>query len=92
MAAGQLQWTLYTRAQSASWTGPLAAGIDRAVDLEAPPPGAAGGAEAPAHVRIEGIAGLSDFAAVERLLQSIPGVRRADVAEVDAGSATFEGQ
>jgi hypothetical protein len=85
-----LQWTLYTRAQSASWTGPLSAGIDHAVDLEAPPPGAAGGAEAAARVRIEGVAGLADYAAVERLLQSIPGVRRADVAEVDAGSVTFE--
>ena len=41
-------------------------------------------------VRIEGVGGLADYAAVERLLQSIPGVRRADVAEVDAGSVTFE--
>ena len=90
VAAGQLQWTLYTRAQSESWTGPLSAGIDHAVDLEAPPPGAAGAAEAPARVRIEGVAGLADYAAVERLLQSIPGVRRAEVAEVDAGSVTFE--
>lgn len=90
VAAGQLQWSLYTRALSASWTGPLSAGIDHAVDLLAPPPGAAGSPEAAARVRIEGVAGLSDYAAVERLLQSIPGVRRADVAEVDAGSVTFE--
>jgi hypothetical protein len=90
MAAGQLQWTLYTRAQSESWIGPLSAGIDHAVDLEAPPPGAAGEVEAPARVRVEGVAGLADYAAVERLLQSIAGVRRADVAEVDAGSVTFE--
>jgi hypothetical protein len=90
VAAGQLQWTLYTHAQSESWTGPLSAGIDHAVDLEAPPPGAAGEAEAPARLRIEGVAGLADYAAVERLLQAIPGVRRADVAEVDAGSVTFE--
>ncbi|HEY2274872.1 MAG TPA: DUF2066 domain-containing protein [Steroidobacteraceae bacterium] len=90
VAAGQLQWTLHSHAQSQSWTGPLSAGIDHAVDLEAPPPGAAGEAEAPARLRIEGIAGLADYAAVERLLQSIPGVRRADVAEVDAGSVTFE--
>lgn len=90
VAAGQLQWTLYSRAQSQSWAGPLNAGIDHAVDLEAPPPGAAGEAEAPARLRIEGIAGLADYAAVERLLQSIPGVRRADVAEVDTGSVTFE--
>ena len=38
---GQLQWTLYTRAENPSWTGPLAAGIDHTVDLLAPPPGAA---------------------------------------------------
>jgi hypothetical protein len=92
VAAGQLQWTLYTRAQSETWTGPLSAGIDHAVDLEAPPPGAAGEAAAPARVRVEGVAGLADYAAVERLLQSIAGVRRAEVAEVDAGSVTFEVQ
>jgi uncharacterized protein len=90
VAAGELQWTLYTRAQSRSWTGPLSAGIDHAVDLLAPPPGAAGEAEAAARVRIEGVARLADYAAVERLLQSIPGVRRAEVAELDSGSVTFE--
>ncbi|HEV2227643.1 MAG TPA: DUF2066 domain-containing protein [Steroidobacteraceae bacterium] len=90
VAAGQLQWTLYTRALSASWTGPLSAGIDHAVDLLAPPPGTAGSPEAAARVRIEGVAGLADYAAVERLLQSIPGVRRADVAEVDSAGVTFE--
>jgi uncharacterized protein len=90
VAAGELQWTLYTRAQSQSWTGPLSAGIDHAVDLLAPPPGAAGEAEAAARVRIEGVARLADYAAVERLLQSIPGVRRAEVAELDSGSVTFE--
>jgi hypothetical protein len=41
-------------------------------------------------VRIEGVTGLSDYATLERLLQGIPGVRRAEVAEVDSGSATFE--
>jgi hypothetical protein len=90
VAAGELQWTLYTRAQSQSWTGPMSAGIDHAVDLLAPPPGAAGEAEAAARVRIEGVARLADCAAVERLLQSIPGVRRAEVAELDSGSVTFE--
>lgn len=90
LAAGQLQWTLYTRALQESWTGPLSAGIDHAVDLLAPPPGATGQPEAASRVRIEGVAGLADYAAVERLLQSIPGVRRADIAEVDAGSVIFE--
>jgi hypothetical protein len=41
-------------------------------------------------VRVEGIAGLADCAGVERVLQSIPGVRRAELAEVDSASATFE--
>jgi uncharacterized protein len=87
---GQLQWTLYTRAESPSWTGPLNAGIDHTVDLLAPPPGAAAAAEAATRVRVEGIAGLADCAGVERVLQSIPGVRRAELAEVDSSSATFE--
>jgi len=90
LAAGQLQWTLVTRAQNESWTGPLSGGIDHTVDLLAPPPGAAAQPEGASRVRIEGVAGLADYAAVERLLQSIPGVRRADIAEVDAGSVTFE--
>jgi hypothetical protein len=87
---GQLQWTLYTRAASPSWTGPLSAGVDHTVDLLAPPPGTAASADAATRVRIEGIAGLADCAAAERVLQSIPGVRRADLAEVDGSSATFE--
>lgn len=90
VAAGQLQWTLYTRAGAQTWTGPLGEGIDHTVDLLAPPPGAAPGAEGPTRVRVEGVAGLSDYANVERILQSIPGVRRAEVAEVDSGAATFE--
>jgi hypothetical protein len=87
---GQLQWTLYTRAESPSWAGALSAGIDHTVDLLAPPPGAAAAAEAATRVRVEGIAGLADCAGVERVLQSIPGVRRAELAEVDSSSATFE--
>lgn len=90
VAAGQLQWTLYTRAASQSWTGALAEGIDHTVDLLAPPPGTAAGAESAIRVRVEGVTGLSDYAEVERVLQSIPGVRRAEVADVDAGAATFE--
>ncbi len=90
MAAGELQWTLYTRAASQSWTGALAAGIDHTVDLLAPPPGASAGTDSAARVRVEGVSGLSDYASLERVLQSIPGVRRAEVTELDAGSVTFE--
>jgi hypothetical protein len=91
LAAGQLQWTLYSRAAAQSWTGPLASGIDHTVDLLAPPPGVADSdAQSVARVRIEGVAGLGHYADVERLLQSIPGVRHAEVAELDSTSVTFE--
>jgi len=91
LAAGQLQWTLATRAETHSWSGNLAAGIDHTVDMLAPPPGAAANEVAAAmRVRIEGVTGLTDYANVERLMQSIPGVRRADLAEVDPGGVTFE--
>ena len=91
LAAGQLQWTLYTRAETQSWSGNLSAGVDHTVDLLAPPPGAASGeTQAATRVRIEGVAGLTDFANVERLIQSIPGARRAEIAEVDSTGATFE--
>jgi hypothetical protein len=90
VAPAELQWTLYTRAASQSWTGALGAGIDHTVDLLAPPPGASAAAEGPVRLRVEGVTGLSDYAALERVLQSIPGARRAEVAEVDSGSVTFE--
>src|SRR5215470_11691429 len=35
-ANGQLQWTLHTNFSSESWSGPLSAGINRAVDTMAP--------------------------------------------------------
>jgi uncharacterized protein len=91
-APGQLQWTLYTRAASDTWSGPLTDGIDHTVDLLAPPPGAAAGmADAATRVQIEGVTGLADYANLERLLQSVPGVRHAGVTEVTAaGVVTFE--
>ena len=86
---GQLQWTLHTRAESPSWTGNLSAGVEHTVDLLAPPPGVALASDA-TRVRIEGVTALADCANAERLLQSIPGVRRAELVEVDSASATFE--
>jgi uncharacterized protein len=89
--AGQLQWTLYTRAASDSWSGPLTDGIDHTVDLLAPPPGTSTGVEEVAtRVQIEGVTGLTDYANLERLLQSVPGVRHAGVSEITAaGVVTF---
>src|SRR5205807_861688 len=86
-----LQWTLYTRSASEGWNGPLAAGIDHTVDLLSPQQGGSlAQAEATTRVRIEGVAGLADYAAVQRLLESVPGVRRANIAAAEANSAAFD--
>jgi hypothetical protein len=86
-----LQWTLYTRALNRSWSGPLAAAIDHTVDMLVPQPGTSlADADATARVQIEGVNSLVAYATVERLLQSTPGVRRANIAAADAGSVTFE--
>jgi hypothetical protein len=82
--AGQLQWTLHTSFSSESWSGPLAAGINDAVDNMAPSQsGSLSQLETAAKVEVEGVATLTDYASVERLLESAPGVRR-----VNAGAAT----
>ena len=50
-----LQWTLYTRALSRSWSGPVATAIDHTVDVLVPPPGTSlADADATARVQIEG--------------------------------------
>ena len=86
-----LQWTLYTRALNRSWSGPLAAAIDHTVDVLVPQPATSlADADATARVQIEGVNSLLAYAAVERLLQSTPGVRRANIAAADVGSVTFE--
>jgi hypothetical protein len=85
-----LQWTLYARGSSESWSGPLAAGIDHTVDHLVPQQaGTALLAESEARVEIEGVRTLADYAAVGRLLQATPGVRRANLLEADRGSVTF---
>lgn len=87
----QLQWNLYTRALSASWSGSLADGIDHTVDLLVPQRGTSlAQADGEARVEIDGVNSLTAYAAVERLLQSVPGVRRANIAAVDTGSVTFD--
>jgi len=87
---GMLQWSLYTRTQSATWSGPLAAGIDHTVDLLVPQAQAAvAQADGDVRVRIDGVDTLAAYASVERLLQSVPGVRRANIAAAEAASVTF---
>jgi hypothetical protein len=85
-----LQWTLYARGSSESWSGPLGAGIDHTVDHLVPQQaGTALLAESEARIEIDGVHTLTDYAAVGRLLQATPGVRRANLLEADKGSVTF---
>jgi len=90
-ANGQLQWTLYTNFSSESWSGPLSAGINGAVDNLAP---AQGGSlsqiEATARVEVSGVANLTDYANVQRLLESVPGVRRVNVSAASGNVAMFD--
>jgi hypothetical protein len=85
------QWTLHTNFTSESWSGPLAAGIDNAVDNLAAPQGATlAETEAEARIQIEGVNGLSDYAAVERILASLPGARRSGVVAADGSQVVFQ--
>ncbi len=86
-----LQWTLHTGFSSESWSGPLAAGINGAVDTMAPTQGGSlAQTEASARVEIDGITTLTDYASVERMLESIPGVRRANVSAASGSAVMFD--
>ena len=87
----QLQWTLSTNFSSQSWTGSLATGVNGAVDTMAP---AQGGSlteiEAGARVEIEGVATLTDYVNVQRTLESVPGVRRANISAANGRTVVFD--
>jgi uncharacterized protein len=86
-----LQWSLYTGSQTANWTGPLPAGIDHTVDLLVPQQASSlSEADAAAQIQITGVNSLTAYAAVERLLESLPGMRHASISAVDADKVTFE--
>jgi hypothetical protein len=86
-----LQWTLYTRFRSESWNGPLAGAIDHTVDLLVPQQGASlAQAESDTRAAIEGVSSLTDYAAVTRLLQSVPGVRRVNIAAAEGDNLVFD--
>ena len=85
-----LQWTLYARGPSESWSGPLAAGIDHTVDHLVPlAAGTAAQAEGEARIEIDGVRTLTDYATVTRLLQTTPGVRKANLLAVEPASLVF---
>lgn len=87
----QLQWTLNTSFSSESWRGSLAGGIDGAVDNLAP---AQGGSlaqiESGARVAIVGVATLTDYVNVQRMLESVPGVRRVNVGSAAGNIIVFD--
>jgi hypothetical protein len=90
-ANGQWQWSLTTEFSSQSWSGPLVAGIDGAVDTLASPQGASlAQTEATARVEIDGVATLSDYANVDRMLETVPGVRRANVSGANGNVVMFD--
>jgi hypothetical protein len=89
--SGQLQWTLHTNFSSESWSGPLAAGINGAVDTMASVQGGSlAQTEASARVEIEGVKTLADYANVQRVLESVPGVRRANVSAASGNAVMFD--
>ena len=89
-ADGALQWTLYARGASESWSGPLAAGIDHTVDHLVPQQaGTAVQAESEARVEVDAVRTLTDYATVTRLLQATPGVRRANLTAAAPESLVF---
>jgi hypothetical protein len=90
-ANGQLQWTLHTSFSSESWSGPLSAGINGAVDNMAPTQGGSlAQTEAGARVEIDGVATLTDYANVARMLESAPGVRRVNVGAATGSVVMFD--
>jgi hypothetical protein len=89
--AGQYQWTLNTSFSSQSWSGSLAAGIDGTVDLLAPAQGASlAQTEAKVLVQIDGVATLSEYAGVQRMLEAVPGVRAANIVRLAGDAVTFD--
>jgi hypothetical protein len=90
-AGAPLQWSLYTHALNSTWSGPLAAGIDHTVDLLVPQQGSSlAEADAEARVQVDGVTSLAAYAEIERTLQSVPGVRHANIVAADASSITFD--
>lgn len=87
---GTYQWTLQTQFGSESWTGPLEAGPNGAADaLTRAQEATAGVAELEAVVQVAGVSTLNDYAAVSKLLESIPGQKKVSVAETNGSTATF---
>jgi hypothetical protein len=90
-ADAPLQWSLYSAALSANWNGPLASGIDHTVDTLVPQQASSlSQADGTARVEIEGVGSVAAYGGVERVLESLPGVRHANIAAADGNSVVFD--
>jgi hypothetical protein len=88
--AGTWQWTLLTGFSSDSWNGSFEAGINGAADsLARVEGGSTPQHDAEALVQVSGVSTLVDYAAVDRMLADLPGVRHSGLEESDGASATF---
>ena len=85
-----LQWTLYTRTASESWSGPLAAGIDHTVDFWCRRRRLAGAAGATRACASTACATSPTTPRVDAAAGGAPGVRRANIVVADPGSVVFE--
>jgi hypothetical protein len=88
--SGSWQWTLLTDYARENWTGSFEAGVNGAADALARVQGETQQLpEADALVQVSGVATLADYAAVERVLSELPGVRRSGLEEAAGTTATF---
>ncbi len=88
--AGSWQWTLLTGFSTESWNGTLDDGINGAADaLARVQGGSLPLVEEDAAVQVTGVSTLADYAAVERMLADLPGVRRSGLVQADGATATF---
>ncbi len=84
------QWTLYGPVASSSWSGGFESGVHGAVDALARTEETSFAlAEAEARIAIDNVVTLADYAGVERLLESVPGVRNVILEEASGATVTF---
>jgi uncharacterized protein len=89
-AGSSWQWTLHGPVGTSSWSGAIESGVHGAVDALARTEETSFAlAEAEARIAIDGVISLTDYAAIDRLLESIPGVRNVTLEEANGASVTF---
>ncbi|MGH8229844.1 MAG: DUF2066 domain-containing protein, partial [Steroidobacteraceae bacterium] len=91
VASATWQWTLLTGFSTDNWSGTFAEGINGAADALARVQGSSLPlADEEARIEVSGIDTLADYATVERMLASLPGVQRSGLEQADGLTATFD--